>query len=72
MVLTIVVILIVLWVVGFGFFRAAVGGMIHILLLIAIIALAWYFLSGRARTANPAPANPTSFNARPTNSRILS
>jgi hypothetical protein len=50
MLLTIAVILFVLWLVGFGFFRAAVGGMIHIVLLIAIVVAVWYFLAGRSRT----------------------
>jgi hypothetical protein len=49
MILTIAIIVFVLWLVGFGFFRAAVGGAIHLLLLIAIIAVVWYFLAGHSR-----------------------
>jgi hypothetical protein len=49
MLLTIAVILLVLWLVGFGFFRAAVGGAIHIVLLLAIVVAVWYFLAGRSR-----------------------
>jgi uncharacterized membrane protein YqjE len=58
MLLIVALIVFVVWVIGFGFFRAAVGGVIHILLLIAIIALAWHFLSGHAREANTPATSP--------------
>lgn len=45
MFLTLALIVFVVWVVGFAFFRAAVGGAIHILLLIVVIALVWHFAS---------------------------
>ncbi len=40
------VILVVGWVLGFGVFHVA-GGLIHLLLLLALIAILWHFLSGR-------------------------
>jgi len=44
MFLIIGVILLVLWLLGFFLLKKAVGGLIHILLLIAVIALAIHFL----------------------------
>jgi len=45
MFLIIALILLLLWIGGLGF---AVGGsLIHILLVVAIIAIVWHFLSGR-------------------------
>ena len=44
MFLTIGVILIVLWLAGFFVFKKVVGGLIHILLIIAIIVLVLHFL----------------------------
>ena len=66
MFLTIAVILLVLWIVGFGFFRAVVGGAIHVLLLIAIIALVWHFVSGHARRPGASSGDRVSaaFNGR--------
>jgi len=46
MFLTIGVILIVLWLLGFLAFKKVVGGFIHIVLIIAIIALCIHFLHG--------------------------
>lgn len=46
MLLTIAAILFVLWLLGFVGFHIA-GGLIHILLVIAIIVLVWNFLAGR-------------------------
>jgi hypothetical protein len=48
MLLTIAIILLVLWALGFGFHVA--GGLIHLLLLIGLIVLVWNFVAGR-RTA---------------------
>jgi hypothetical protein len=46
MFLIIALILLLLWVGGLGF---AVGGsLIHLLLIIAVIAIAWHFLAGRS------------------------
>jgi hypothetical protein len=39
-------ILVVLWLLGFFAFHIA-GGLIHILLIIAIIAIIWHFVAGR-------------------------
>ena len=44
---TIVIILLVLWALGFGFAGAAVGNLIHILLVIAVIILVVQLITGR-------------------------
>ena len=46
MLLTIAVILFILWALGFFAFHVA-GGLIHILLVIAIIVIIWNFIAGR-------------------------
>ena len=46
MFLTIGVVLLVLWLLGFFLLKKAVGGLIHIVLIIAIIVLALHFLRG--------------------------
>ena len=46
MLLTIAIILLILWALGFFAFHVA-GGLIHILLVIAIIVLIWNFIAGR-------------------------
>ncbi|MBA2686515.1 MAG: hypothetical protein H0U64_00295 [Gemmatimonadaceae bacterium] len=38
--------LLVLWVLGFLLLKKVVGGIIHLVLLVAIIAIAWHFLAG--------------------------
>jgi hypothetical protein len=43
---TIVVILFILWVLGFGVFHVA-GGLIHILLVIAVIVIVYRLITGR-------------------------
>jgi hypothetical protein len=40
------VVLLVLWLLGFILLKKAVGGLIHILLVIAVIVLAIHFLRG--------------------------
>lgn len=40
------VILIVAWILGFGVFHVA-GGLIHLLLVIALISFIWHLVSGR-------------------------
>jgi Family of unknown function (DUF5670) len=45
MFLIIAIILLVLWIGGLGL--AVAGSLIHILLILAIIAIVWHFLSGR-------------------------
>ena len=42
---TILVVLLILWLLGFSFHIG--GGLIHILLVIGIIALIWHFVAGR-------------------------
>lgn len=44
---TIVIVLLVLWALGFGFAGAAVGNLIHILLVIAVIVLILQVVRGR-------------------------
>lgn len=65
MLLLIALVLFVIWIVGFGFFRAVVGLAIHFVLLLAIIALVWHLLSrhsgarasnGATSAGGPAPA----------------
>jgi hypothetical protein len=46
MLLTIAIILLILWALGFFAFHAA-GGLIHILLVIGVIVLIWNFIVGR-------------------------
>jgi len=45
MFLTIAIILLILWALGFAIHIG--GGLIHILLIIGIIALIWHFVAGR-------------------------
>lgn len=49
MFLAIAVVLLVLWALGFFVFPA-VGALIHILLVLAIISLLWHFIAGRGTT----------------------
>ncbi len=44
---TIIIILLVLWALGFGFAGAAVGNLIHILLVIAVVVLVVQLIQGR-------------------------
>jgi hypothetical protein len=44
---TIIIILLVLWALGFGFAGAQLGGLVHILLLIAVIVLVLQLVRGR-------------------------
>jgi hypothetical protein len=46
MFITIFVILVILWLLGFFAFHVA-GGLIHLLLIIALISLVWHFVRGR-------------------------
>ena len=43
---TIIAVLLVLWVLGFGVFHVA-GGLIHLLLVVAAIVLIFQFVTGR-------------------------
>jgi len=70
MFLVIGLVLLGIWLIGFGLFRAVVGGLIHVVLILALFALVWHFVShashatgGSAsasamlrRTGAPAPA----------------
>lgn len=47
MFITIFLVLVVLWLLGFFAFHIA-GGLIHILLIIALISLVWHFVRGRS------------------------
>jgi hypothetical protein len=47
---TLVIVLLVLWALGFGFAGAAVGNLIHLLLVLALVVLAIQLITGR-RTA---------------------
>ena len=44
---TIILILLVLWALGFGLAGEAIGGLIHILLIVAIITLVMQLVRGR-------------------------
>lgn len=44
---TIILILLVLWALGFGFAGAAVGNLIHILLVVALVVLILQIVRGR-------------------------
>lgn len=44
---TIVIILLVLWALGFGFAGSALGSLVHILLVIAVIVAIVQLVSGR-------------------------
>jgi hypothetical protein len=46
MLFTLAVILLVAWLLGFVVFHAA-GGLIHLLLVVALIAIVWHFVKGR-------------------------
>lgn len=44
---TIIVVLLVLWALGFGFAREAAGSLVHILLIIAVVVLVLQLVRGR-------------------------
>jgi hypothetical protein len=46
MLYTIAIVLFVLWVLGFGVFHVA-GGLIHILLVVAVISIIWSLITRR-------------------------
>ncbi len=49
MLITLGIILLIAWVLGFTVFHVA-SGLIHILLVLAVIAVIWHFVSGRRTT----------------------
>ena len=44
---TIIIVLLVLWALGFGFAGAAVGNLIHLLLIVAVVILVLQLVKGR-------------------------
>lgn len=44
---TIILILLVLWALGFGFGGASIGGLVHILLVVAVVVLILQLVRGR-------------------------
>lgn len=44
---TLILVLVVLWALGFGFAGAAVGNLIHILLVVALVVLLVQLITGR-------------------------
>ena len=44
---TIILVLLILWALGFGFAGAAVGNLIHLLLVIAVVVLLVQLITGR-------------------------
>jgi len=50
MFVTLAVVLVVAWLLGFSVFHVA-GGLIHLLLLLAVISIVWHFIGGRRSTA---------------------
>lgn len=44
---TILIILLVMWALGFGFAGAAVGNLIHVLLVVALVVLIVQLVTGR-------------------------
>ncbi len=49
MFLTIAIVLLVLWALGFFIFPV-IGALIHIILVIAVISIIWHFVKGRSTT----------------------
>lgn len=46
MIYALAIILVVAWLLGFGVFHVA-GSLIHVLLVLALIAIVWRFIGGR-------------------------
>lgn len=46
MFLSLAIVLIVLWAAGFLAFHVA-GGLIHLLLILALVSIVWHFVSGK-------------------------
>ena len=43
------IVLLALWVVGFMIFRKVLGAVIHLVLIIAVAAIAWHFIGPMVR-----------------------
>jgi hypothetical protein len=63
MFLIIGLVLLGIWLIGFGLFRTIVGGAIHLVLIIAVFALAWHFLSHSKRATGGDTSSGTSASA---------
>ncbi len=46
MFLSLAIVLVVLWAAGFLAFHVA-GGLIHVLLILALVSIVWHFVSGK-------------------------
>ena len=44
MILTVGIVLLVVWLLGFMLLRKVVGGIIHVVLMIAIVIIIWHFI----------------------------
>ena len=44
MILTIGIVLLVVWFLGFMLMRKVLGGIIHVVLIVAIVAIIWHFI----------------------------
>ena len=44
MILTIGIVLLVVWLLGFMLMRKVLGGIIHLVLIVAIVAICWHFI----------------------------
>jgi len=49
MILTVGVVLLVVWLLAFMLLRKVLGGIIHLVLIIAICAIAWHFIGPMVR-----------------------
>jgi len=49
MILTVGVVLLVVWLIAFMLLRKVLGGIIHLVLIIAICAIAWHFIGPMVR-----------------------
>jgi hypothetical protein len=56
MFLVIGLVLLGVWLIGFGLFRAVVGGLIHVVLILALFALAWHFVSHASHATGGSPS----------------
>lgn len=65
MFLIIGIILLVVWILGISLFRAIAGGLIHIVLVLAVIAIVWHFVSTRNHPAATTSGASASGSAAP-------
>jgi uncharacterized membrane protein len=55
MLLIIAGVLFLVWFVGFSFFRAVVGGAIHLILLLVLVIFIWHLIAHSHRSRHGAP-----------------